>query len=464
MSKNQIFNKSSLESLSSPDQIDRLVKVTPLPFWLFICGGAFIVVVAFIWSLVGYVSYTENAMGVYLPQGQSYSLTTVQAGIVDTVYVQNGDKIQEGDAIFSIDTKSAEDALDDLCERRATLEGITISSSGDVANEDTVDLINIKIQMGNVGIEVNQISETIKEYKKNLRETESELKYAEKKLLSAQETYDDVYEKYTKGDATQLELTVAQRKLTEAQNNYNSLYSELKTLKQQISSATVQNKSATVELDNQKNSLVKQFNATKKGKLDALDKAIESQEKTVEDGKVRTTMSGSILNLNVAPGAAIGQGEEYMTVRQISANDEDIIQCYISIQTGKSIKPGMKVIVYPTNVNRQEYGHMEATVVFVDDYVTTQLELKQALGNDSLVAAFSQQGPLIGIKCQLKEDSETVSGYYWSSKKGAQLTLTEGTLVSADVVVEESHPISKLIPYIKDKAYDFVTPKDNAFN
>lgn len=462
MAKNKIFNKSSLEKLSSPDQLDKLVKITPLPLWAFIASGVLIVIVALIWSITGSISVTENATGVYLPQSKSYAMTSAQAGIIEKVYVENGDMIEEGDAIFSIDMESAKRSLSDLQERKTILESITMNSTDDVTNEDTADLISIKIQMNNSGVEVKQASSAVDIYEKKLTKVENKLSSAETTMSQKQENYDKVYEKYTKGEATQADVTKAQRALTEAQNNYSTLFSEKKTLEQQITSAKAQKNSASIGESGQKKSLAQQFEATKDGKLTAINKAIEDQEQVIKDGKIRTTIGGRVINLNVAPGSAIGQGAEYMTVRDADDEGDNIIQCYIPVQTGKSVKPGMKVVVYPTNVNRQEYGHMEATVLSVDDYVATQLELKQALGSDILANAFMQQGAFIGIKCELKKDESTASGYYWSSRKGAELTLTEGTLVSADVVVEENHPISMLIPYLKQQADEFVKPQDNS--
>lgn len=43
------------------------------------------------------------------------------------------------------------------------------------------------------------------------------------------------------------------------------------------------------------------------------------------------------------------------------------------------------------------------------------------------------------------------SGYYWSSAKGRSLTLTQGTMVTADIVTEEKASITLLIPLPKEK-------------
>ena len=51
----------------------------------------------------------------------------------------------------------------------------------------------------------------------------------------------------------------------------------------------------------------------------------------------------------------------------------------------------------------------------------------------------------------MREDENTESGYFWSSKKGADIKIAVGTMVEANVVIEEKAPITMLIPLLKEK-------------
>lgn len=93
---------------------------------------------------------------------------------------------------------------------------------------------------------------------------------------------------------------------------------------------------------------------------------------------------------------------------------------------------------------------MEATVLTVDDYVTSTAQMKTMLGDDLLVNSFTQDGPVIAVTCQLRTDETTASGYFWSSEKGADISIAEGTLVTADIVTEEKAPIQMVIPLLKE--------------
>ena len=43
------------------------------------------------------------------------------------------------------------------------------------------------------------------------------------------------------------------------------------------------------------------------------------------------------------------------------------------------------------------------------------------------------------------------SGYRWSSNRGSEIELSQGTMIDATVITEEKRPIDLLIPYIRHK-------------
>ncbi len=147
--------------------------------------------------------------------------------------------------------------------------------------------------------------------------------------------------------------------------------------------------------------------------------------------------------------------EAAINTNALKADSEDnsngLVVCYASATDGRKIKEGMKVQVYPTTVNRQEYGHMSATVESVDTYFTSTERMEQMLGNDVLVQSFLTDGPVIEVICRLEEDDSTISGYAWSSDKGQNVELEPGTLVESSVVIEEKAPITLVLPMLKDK-------------
>lgn len=161
-------------------------------------------------------------------------------------------------------------------------------------------------------------------------------------------------------------------------------------------------------------------------------------------------INGKVTSINVSQGDAVQSGMTVLKLVSSGSGKEDII-CYVPVGEGRKIKKGMKAAVYPSTANRQEYGHMDGTVEAVSDYTATSEELLNELGDQSLVQIFQQAGPVVRISLKLERDPDTASGFKWSSKKGRDLTLDKGTVVSADIVADEKAPITMLIPYLKEK-------------
>jgi NHLM bacteriocin system secretion protein len=292
------------------------------------------------------------------------------------------------------------------------------------------------------------------------QEAQSKYTEAENAVNQLEKFYQDAKKAYTDYADGRVETDAEKERLAalynQYNNDYNALYSQLTNLESNITSIRGQVQAANVGSMAQGGSYEEQFEATRSAVLSGLDAEIEKYRYNLEKTSIRATVSGTVADMKVGVGSAVGQGAEVVTIRQFS--DEDCIICYIPIASGKKVVPGMEVIVCPTTINRQEYGHMKADVVAVDDYVTPASSIRNALGDDTLAQAFTQNGPVVAVSCRLRTDENTASGYWWSSKKGADLMVADGTLVSADIVTEKKAPITMLIPYLKEKLSSAVEP------
>lgn len=119
--------------------------------------------------------------------------------------------------------------------------------------------------------------------------------------------------------------------------------------------------------------------------------------------------------------------------------------CFADLKSGKAIDPGMEVKICPDTVSSEEYGNITASVSETDDYDTDIKEAEAVLGSVSLAAYFLKQ-PSYYFICTMEEDEGSVSGYKWTSEKGRQVELKDGTLVSARVSLGEIRPIALIFP------------------
>lgn len=628
-----LFRKTSLEKLSSPEQLDKMIVITPPSFWIALSGAGLIIAAALVWSILGRLPVNVETQGIYLNNGGTYSVYSEVAGIAEQVAVQEGDMIKKGDVIAYLNEDDLQQKIKDFENRIESVEKITMDSESDVITADNKTLIDIKgqlltldqnlqqnqallnLQVENVAVQrqkasaaenamrdaeaayfnsLNTIDTTgaqlayseaqsqlanasgylesayssLDQANVNVRQADSQYqsilnsynklkeqgKILEAKkdnlaeeierlnpgfdpskpdtwagtseepeesdepgesedsgrlsaLIDAWQQAQNEYDSWLSGK-NQLKLSVdeaeaaldaskaardnyqddvnyfssekdeasgyyeaskadylnrlgqqaqAQIEQSKLSNEYNLALSDYNTEQAKLISLLDNVAQMEVQVENDKEMLEKQtetvygqFEATKASVIDQLTMECNQYRDQLEKCAIVSTVSGKVSDVAVVQGSAINQGSELIKVQQ-GDEGSNVVVCYVALSSGKKVEEGMKVLVYPTTVNKQEYGHMEATVETVDAFVASTENLRTQLGNDNLVEVFLKDGPVVAVVCRLTEDAGTSSGYYWSSSKGKDLTLTEGTLVEASVVLEEKAPITMLIPYIKEK-------------
>ena len=174
----------------------------------------------------------------------------------------------------------------------------------------------------------------------------------------------------------------------------------------------------------------------------------------IGSGDVKTIFSdqvGTVTEVLVKSGDTITQGNDIIRVSPI-ANSGQVIVCYVQLSDAKKIERGMQVSVSLSSAESQTYGHMLARVTNIDSYVSSNKGMAYVLGTDNnLAATFQKDGAaVVAVTCELYPDPDTASGYYWSNDKGAKLDVSNGSLVTAKVIVEEVRPITKLFSKLKD--------------
>ncbi len=101
MEKN-IFREVSLKRLSSPEQLDQIIKVTSPKGWMALVAIGLLLVSAIIWSFVGNIPTKISGKGILLNNAGVYSLTHDTSGQVIDLRFNAGNKVQKGDTIARI--------------------------------------------------------------------------------------------------------------------------------------------------------------------------------------------------------------------------------------------------------------------------------------------------------------------------------------------------------------------------
>ena len=127
---NQVFRKVAIERLSSPEQLDNLVRVTSPRAWLALCGIGLLLAAVVYWGLFGTLSNKISAQGVLIHPG---GLKTVHAsfdGTVSDIRVKLNDTVTKGDTIAWLEQiKELRRALSQLDSGERTPESAAMRAS-----------------------------------------------------------------------------------------------------------------------------------------------------------------------------------------------------------------------------------------------------------------------------------------------------------------------------------------------
>jgi multidrug resistance efflux pump len=99
-----IFRQEALDRLSSPEQLDQLMKVADPKRWIALTAVGVLLLGALIWGFVGRVESTVQADCVIIPKSGTYDIVTTTEGTVRDVLVQRGDQIAAGEPVAVVET------------------------------------------------------------------------------------------------------------------------------------------------------------------------------------------------------------------------------------------------------------------------------------------------------------------------------------------------------------------------
>lgn len=324
MEGSKVFRQAALDRLASPEQLDKLMRVTDAKGWLALLGGALILAAAVVWGISGSMQSKVSGNGILLSGGALVEITAQGEGRISSIEVKAGDTVSKAQVVARI----AQPVL-------------------------TQQIENLK----------DQIAE------------------------SAQNP--------DGGPPSPFRLDRRQR----LQND-----------------------------------------------LERLEKVRTSGETIV------ATSAGRVVEVRAVQGAHVEAGTPIVALEQTGQRAELEALLYFDSYEGKTLEPGMQVELGPSVVRKERYGALIGRVKSVEEFPSTRLGMMGALRNEQLVESFIQSagGSPIAVRAELLPDPKTPSGYRWSSGRGPDVVLTNGTRCTAAVITRSRRPIALVFPALDD--------------
>jgi HlyD family secretion protein len=409
----EIFRKVSIERLSSPEQLDQLLQVNSVRGWAALLALLVLLGLTVAWALEGSIATTAPGQGVIMRSGGVLNVVANGAGVVTSLQVKVGDRIQRNQLIAQVAQpalveriRAAREALAEAGRQRSIAGQIRGSSATLQAEALQRQRLNTEREIAVMKDQAALVAEQIP---------------VEAELLA-------------KGLLTRQQTLATKQRLVEIEGRIAGLSADLKRYDSEQFAILNQPKQADVEMESKVGSLERELAGLRK----ELDLA----------SQVMSPYAGEVVEIRVAPGSPVTPGVPLLSIQP----EADLLEVLVYVPSilVKQIRAGLEVQISPSTVRREEFGFLRGVVTSVADYPATPAALMRNFQNEPLVQAMSGSGPVTELRVQLIADANTPSGYKWSSPLGPRVKLSSGTLVSAQIITRRQTPFSLVIPSIKE--------------
>lgn len=103
-----LYRKSALERLSSPDQLDKVIRIASPLSWLALLAVTAVVAIVVTWSIVGTIPETITANGMVVAPVGTNAVYTDITGTVSAAYVTVGSELYMNTPVMAITTPQGE--------------------------------------------------------------------------------------------------------------------------------------------------------------------------------------------------------------------------------------------------------------------------------------------------------------------------------------------------------------------
>ena len=474
--KHSIFRQKALDRLSSPEQLDKLIQVVTPKDWLPLASLAVFGFLGLLWSIFGSIPVTVSGQGMLINSRKVVPFQSPISGQLKSFNVEPGECVKKDDILATIDPSDKKQQLQQQQEKLAQLkqqiakatllrqqhtliETEKISSERASLKQRLQDTQNLTPRLQKQGLnsiaqqrlsleqnllDVQELTPILLQRATKQRELQQEGAISAERVLQAEQEYRQSRQKISEIQAQLQQLRIQEAEL---QQKYLENLNSITQIKAELEKLAIRKKQ--LEQDNL------EATNTEKNQIQELEQAIARLEKEVADNSyikyIKSPHAGCILETTVTVGQYVNPGTRLGNLQTDEKPNQIISVAYFNVEDGKKIQPGMPILVTPDTVPRTRFGGIVGEVVDVSSFAVTSEGANSVLGNPEVVKKLmAEGGGKIEAIAQLKHDSETFSGYQWSSSQGPELEISSGTTTTVRVTVEERSPITWVMPRLRE--------------
>ena len=412
--KPSLFRKSSLERLSSPEQLDQLIRVTTPNGWLVFIGLMVLVMAAVVWGICGSISATVEGKGILMKAGGVMTVQAVADGVVQEVRVRPGDFVDQGEIVVRL---SRFDLKNQINGTRVRLEELERQKEKEQRyREQEVELQRIYLQQEEAAVIAS------------INSDEEQLAFMDKKVVDFEKmvrtgavSNQQVVDLYNQRDSLKQKLAASKNRLKEIQRERVAI------------SRTIVREETTAEVS------IEETRRT----LHVLEQQFRMES------EITSPCAGRVVELLVNEGSFVDAGTAVVSLEPVDGEETELKAVIYVTSEGSNLEPGMEAQISPAGVKKEEFGFIRGEITRVSDFPASPPGMMRVLGNENLVRSLTAMGPVIEVTVDLLVSQQSQSRFVWSSPKVPKVKIRSGTICTAVLVEKRQHPIFLVIPWIR---------------
>lgn len=154
----QLYRKSALEKISSPEQLDKALTVTSAVSWIALLAVTLILVVTVIWSIIGTIPVTITTTGIIASPVSTNAVYAPESGSVTSVLVYPGSFLRIGEPVALYKTANG-DVKTVNSDQVGTVTEILLKSGDSITQGNEIIRVSPKVVGEQVIVCYVQLSE-----------------------------------------------------------------------------------------------------------------------------------------------------------------------------------------------------------------------------------------------------------------------------------------------------------------
>ncbi|CEK10788.1 NHLP bacteriocin system secretion protein [Legionella hackeliae] len=407
----KLFREKSLLKLNNPEKLDNLFRIVSPLNWLILTGLALLLLMIVFWSIWGRIDTRVTGNGILISGGQKiYDAIAEDSGRLLTVDVKVGDLVKQGQQLATLRLPLLTLELENKEQLLVTLQKQLNDLQQFIQKDFKLE------QENNANLQRN--------WANDLNNANLHLQYLKKALEEREKLVDKV---------------ISRQELAQLRSNYYKELQERDAIRKKMAENIIEFK--------------RRAESNQQRLVDLKNRILQAQmelalirKKLKVHSIIVSPINGEVINIIGKPGEIVQAGSKIMDIEPYAETVDAAV--YVPAGMGKIILPGMVAHVVPSTVKKQEYGSIVGIVEDVASFPSTNSSMMAVLSNEKLVEDFTKGGPQLYVRINLIR-ANTPSQYKWTTSKGPNMIITNGTLCTADIITKTQPPITLVIPALK---------------